>query len=143
MEHRELDKLKENVEDALKKIIAKGENISPSELDVATKAVCLIDKIRDYEMEGLGEYSEAMRGGNSRYSGYPVPPMPYPYDGYYADSSYRGRSNNRGMYRDGGYSGHDLKAKMLDVLDHMKYDTDNDRERKMVEDWIRVISSAK
>ena len=150
MEHKELGKLKDNVEDALRKIIAKGEDITPTELDVATKAVCLIDKIRDVEMDGdmYGERSGRsydMRGREPRYSGdwqgYPVAPMSYGYvshDGR-APMTYAG---TRGSSHDGGYSGHDLKGKMLDVLERMRGEAHNERERKMVEDWIRLIANA-
>lgn len=135
MEHRDLGKLKDNVEDALKKIVAKGADITPTELDVATKAVCLIDKIRNLE-EDEGYSEHGMRHMEPYgYSGnrmiYPMPPMSY--DAYMDNVSRTGD----------GYSGHDFKRRMLDVLDRMRGEAHNEHEHRMVEDWIRVVSNSR
>lgn len=146
MEAKELGKLKENVEEALRKIIAKGENISAGELENAQKALCVIDSIKRIEMDGIGDYSGRgmsrgmypMGGGASYHH---MPDMEY-MDG---NSYRRGRGmDGRYVSRDGyegGYSGHDLRARMLDVMERMKDEAHNDHERQMMSEWIQRVAS--
>ena len=70
-----LHQLKVCVESALKPIIAKGAAISAAELDIATKAVCLLEKIKwlgevkedysDHEASGRSYGSDKGHSGHS------------------------------------------------------------------------------
>lgn len=145
MDAKELGTLKHNVEEALRKIIAKGENISAAELENAQKALCVIDSIKMIEMDEMGDYSgRAYRMSHGM----------YPYGGgasyhYMPDmdgNSYRrgrgmdGRYVSRDGY-DGGYSGHDLRGRMLDVMERMKDEAHNEHEREMMREWIQRVAS--
>lgn len=161
METKELKKLCENVEGALRRIIQKGENISASELDNAEKAICLMRGIKALKREEENEnaYSEgSYRRGRARGS-YGDDPYYNPYtngggmsrhmsrtnrgadgrfyndasDGYYRDS---GQGSN-----DGGRSGHSIKDRMIDQLERMANGAHGDYERETVEKYIRMLES--
>ena len=144
-----LEKINDAVEEAIRPIIAKGASMSAAELDVLTKAVCTIEKIKQIE-----------DGGNS-YDEYPQN-----YNSYENDNSYRrGRSPITGRYvsRDAmpryegtssrrfydgemsqngnGYSGHSIKDRMVAQLEKMYDEAQTDHERQVVNDWIRRIGS--
>lgn len=154
MDVKELGKLKENVEEALRKIIAKGENISAAELENAQKALCVIDAINMMEQgDMMGEYSGRayhrmsngmypMGGGASyRYSN--ERDMSQDGGSYRRGSrnSYGGNGSYNGGSYENGYSGHDLRGRMLDVMERMRDEAHNDHERQMMSEWIQRVAS--
>lgn len=148
-----LEKINDAVEEAIRPIIAKGASMSAAELDVLTKAVCTIEKIKQIEGSG-GSYDD----GNS-FDEY----LRNSYTGYDGGNSYRrGRSPITGRYvsrdtmphfdggtsrrfYDGdfhhGYSGHSIKDRMVAQLEKMYDEAQSDHERQVVNDWIRRIDS--
>lgn len=121
-----LNSLKESVESELRKIIKK-DDMTPAELDSATKAVCLLEKIKMMESD---EYMD--ESGRSY--------------GPYHDTPYRrGRYMSRDphmprYYDDNGYSGHSIKDRMVARLEEMMGEAKSEYERKTVEDWINRLS---
>lgn len=84
-----LDKINDAVEDAIRPIIAKGASMTAAELDVLTKAVCTIEKIKQIEGSS-GNYDD----GNS-FDEY----LRNSYNSYDDGNSYRrGRSPITGRY---------------------------------------------
>lgn len=148
-----LEKIQDAIEEAIRPIVAKGANINAAELDVLTKAVCTIEKIQQIE-EG-GSYDEYSRNRS--------------YDEYSRNRSYddgnsyrRGRSSVTGQYisrdsmprfdgetsrrfydgeRNGGYSGHSIRDRMVAQLEKMYDEAQTEHERKMVDNYIRLISN--
>lgn len=140
---KELKTLKGQVCKEIKKLNMKGD-LTPVEIDNATKAVCLVEKIQkiergeDYNDEG---YSES--GGH-------YPWMAYGGDGRYAvEGSYaRGRSPMTGRYvsRTGSsydmeHSGHSIKDRMIDRLETMMDDAKTEYERQYVMEQINRLRS--
>ncbi len=141
-----LEKINDAVEEAIKPILGKGAAMTAAELEVLTKAVCTIEKIKQIES---GEYNGDSfsnsfaridynyDNGNSRERGRS------PYTGRYVSRD-DGYSTRR--YYDGenhtGYSGHSIKDRMIDALEKM-YDTaQTEHERQTVNDWIRRLENA-
>lgn len=128
-DYKTLDELNELIEKELKKMVQKGD-LSPSELESAEKAVCLMEKIiRLEEGRSYDGYSESSYGYR----------MPY-------ESSYeRGRSPMTGRYvsRDGryydGYSGHSIEDRAVDTLERMMDTAGSDYEREQLKRFIRQI----
>lgn len=150
-----LQELRESVEKELEKITKKND-ITPAELENATKAVCLIEKIK--MLEELDSYDGDAYSENSYRS--PRMRMSYGEEGMYADNSYRsphvrmsygdddmsyrrGRSMTTGRYmsRDDGYSGHSIKDRMISKLENMMDEAKTEHERQTVNDWIRRLSN--
>lgn len=132
-----LNDLKEMLEDELKKITKKND-ISPAELDNATKAVCLIEKIRKLENPDYGEgYAEGYAEGR----GY-MPDPRYMYEdrsGMTNGSYARGRSPVTGRYISRGYSGHSIKDRMIAKLEDMYDEAKTDHEKQTVDMWIKRL----
>lgn len=138
-----LEKINDAIEEAIRPIIGKGANMNATELDVLTKAVCTLEKIKQIENgESYAEYSRNSYDGNNSYD---------------ENNSYRrGRSATTGRYvsRDDGYSsrryydgdnsrneysGHSIEDRMISQLQQI-YDTaKTDHERQLVNDWIRRL----
>lgn len=145
-----LEKINDAVEEAIRPIISKGASMTAAELDVLTKAVCTIEKIKQIE-DGGNSYDNYSRSYNS-----------YDDDG---NSYRRGRSSVTGRYvsrdamphfegstsrrfydgemsRNGnGYSGHSIKDRMVASLEKMYDDAQTEHERNLVDNWIRRINS--
>lgn len=120
-----LEKLTMLVQKELDKIVAKGD-ITPIELDNATKAVCLIEKLKMLEGEDLGSS----------------------YNGMYMGSYRRGRSNTNSSYgnydysMDHGYSGHSVRDRMISHLESTMMDNaQSESERRTIESLISQLSS--
>lgn len=133
--NRTLMDLNDMVDEELKKIIKKGD-LTPTELEVAMKAVCLMEKIQNLESP---DYSEGYSEG-------------YPMRGYYDEptvshgSYMRGRSPVTGRYVSrgmGNYSGHSIKDRMIARLEGMYDEAQSDHERQVVDSWIKKIESEK
>ena len=142
-----LEKINDAVEEAIRPIIAKGANMNAAELDVLTKAVCTIEKIKQIENDDNG-YSE----------------MPHSYDAQSGNSYRRGRSMTTGRYvsrdplpysegsssrrfydadpsHNAGYSGHSIKDRMIAQLEKMFDYAQSDHERQTIDTWLRRIQS--
>ena len=139
MDYKTLDELNGLIEKELKKMVDKGD-LSPTELQAAEKAVCLMEKIIGLE-EGTYEQSYRMpihMNSYDRSYGH--------YDRYMDDASYeRGRSPRTGRYvsrdmrRDTGYSGHSIGDRAVDKLESMMDEAGSDYEREVLEKYIRMI----
>ena len=141
--NKTLEKINDAIEEAIRPIIGKGANMSAAELDVLTKAVCTIEKIKQIENgESYADYSrnsyDSGRNDNHSYE--------------------RGRSATTGRYvsRDDGYSsrryydgdnprnghsGHSIKDRMIAQLEKMYDEAQTDHERQTVNDWIRRLDT--
>ena len=120
---RELDDLKELLQNELKKINKKGD-LTPSELDSATKVVCLLEMIEKYKARYESE--EGSDGYSMR-----RPPM-YSYDGY---SRRPAMYNNRNGHS-GGYNRHGDHDGYADMLEGMLGEAQTEAERRTLMDFI-------
>lgn len=134
-----LNELNSKIEAELEKIVKKND-ITPTELENATKAICLMEKILQYQFmdqNGYDEYSEAERYYSNRY--------PYYEDGRSRMNSMRGRESSAGRYsnRDSSYSrrysGHSIKDRMVDRLESMMDDAQTEYEKTLITQWIDRI----
>ena len=126
---KELYAIKDVLEDQIKKIAAKGDAITPQELDSTYKVVDIIKDIEEIDAmcraKDMEENGYSMNRGNSYDTYYKPrfaisPPMG-PYDGPDDYSGRRGRDMNTGRYtsRD-GYSGHDSKESLMREMEELK-----------------------
>lgn len=111
-----LDELYELLELELKKL-TKKETLTPPEIDNASKAVCLMEKIKNLQ-----------NGSYDRYEGSSGRRMRNPMNGRYM-----------GDHR--GYSGHSIKDRMVDRLESMMDEAHSDYERQAIADWIAKIQN--
>lgn len=134
---RVLMELEDLVYDELKKIV-KQKDISPVELDNATKAVCLLLKMDElksgsYEEEGYSNrmmprrmHSNSYMNGVTYSNGYR--------DGMYITPAMDRYSNT--YYGNDGYSRHSIKDRAIDKLERMmdeaKSESEKDAVRKMI-----------
>lgn len=112
---KSLEELKTLVEAEIKKL-AKKDTLNPAEIDAATKAVCLLEKIDKIQ------------------------------NGSYDDEGYSGRRvrnpmNGRYMSMNRGYSGHSIKDRMVSKLEAMMDEAHSDYEREAIEEWIRKLEN--
>lgn len=125
-----LSKLKELVEKELGKIAAKGD-ITPAELEIATKAVCLIEKIKMVEDLDSGESYSRSNGSYRRNRSHNA-------DGYY---SWRDDYNQP---MDRGYSGHSVRDRMISQLESKMMDeAKSESEKRTIESLIDRLWSEK
>lgn len=154
---RNLESLEQLLNEQIGKVVKK-EDISPTELESMTKAVCLLEKIKNYsedlEFEDDEEgYSQARgrysrRNYNSRYNRRPMYEGGDPYMMSRRSHNYdRGYSRRTGGYSrnynhdDYGYSGHSIKDRMIDRLEQMYDEAKTDHERQIVDEWINRLTS--
>lgn len=101
-----LDKLYEVTEKEIHKLVDKG-SLSKDELEAATKAVCLLHKIKHFEDDGEKYGWDEDKDVSERM----YPPYPMPINSYARGSNgSRNMNNSRNMhgnYTRNGYSGHD------------------------------------
>lgn len=142
-----LEKINDAVEEAIRPIIAKGANMNAAELEVLTKAVCTIEKIKQIENDDNG-YSEYSRGynepmgnsyrrGRSMTTGRYVSRDALPY----SEGSSSRRFYDADQSRNAGYSGHSIKDRMVAQLEQMFDYAQSDHERQTIETWLRRIQS--
>lgn len=150
-----LEKINDAIEEAIKPIVNKGASMTAAELEVLTKAVCTIEKIK--QIEDADNYSEYSRNSYNSYA----PNNSFSSNennSYDSGNSYRrGRSATTGRYvsRDSaprvegyssrrfydGYSGHSIKDRMVAQLEKMYDEAKTEHERQTVNDWIRRLDS--
>ena len=139
-----IEKLDKMVEKELHKIVEKGD-ITPLEVENATKAVCLLEKIRmymDYMDEDEG-YSQMIspriiprnsyeRGRNMRTGRYVSRDSNGSYTGYGMNG---GNSNEYVMRGTGNYSRHGADD-MVETLEMMRDNAASEQEKRMIDQWI-------
>lgn len=130
-----LEELKQVLKKDIKKVVDKGD-VTPTEVETLTKALCLYDMVEERLMLENGyagfsnDYSQRYyRDGGS----YEMMPDPYSYDG---NSYRRGRSQTTGRYmsrgQNGGRSGHSINDRMIAKLEEMVDQAPNDYERQQI-----------
>lgn len=140
-----LMKLEELITKELEKVVNKGD-MTPSELEISKKAVCLLKELKEYEIMDMevsdngysdrrgrspitGRYVSRRDGSYSPNASYYDPNMSYTY------------GSNRNMNE--GYSGHSIKDRMVSRLEGMMGEAQNDYERRTIEDFIHRLESDK
>lgn len=143
------------LEKEIKKIVDKGEAITPAELDNLKKSLCVIDMLRNYEMGSPMGDPETAYGYNG-YNGYSgawnmnirrVNDVPYAYGQNQmpeTDSYGRSRSPVTGRYishgQNGiGYSGHSIEDRMIASLEQQMDSANSDYERQKIQEEINRI----
>lgn len=132
-----LEKINDAVEEAIRPILGKGAAMTAAELDVLTKAVCTIEKIKQiedaensYSDNSYGDGGNSYRRGRSATTGRYVSRDAAPhFDG----------GTSRRFYDGGGYSGHSIKDRMVAQLEKMYDEAQSEHERQTVSDWIRRL----
>ena len=145
-----LEKINDAIEEAIKPIVNKGASMTAAELEVLTKAVCTIEKIKQIEdADNYSDYSRNSYNGGNSYNYYDE-------GNNNAGNSYRrGRSATTGRYvsRDSmphiegyssrrfydGYSGHSIKDRMIAQLEKMYDEAQTEHERQTVNEWIHRL----
>ena len=145
--HEVLEKLKKQTEKELEKITAK-DDMTPTELENAKKAVCLMKEIQEVEMgEAIGEasgYSQASYRGNSYRRGRDADSGRYisrSYEGPYAESRGGSYRQSGGNSYEQGYSGHSINDRMIDNLERMMDEAGTEHERQSIMNAIHRISA--
>lgn len=125
--------LERELETELDKIEQTG-TISPDNICVMKDAFKLMKLMKEYDGQSEDGYSN--RRGRSRMTGRYVSRDSGSYEGGSSNrgsfGSYDG-SSGRGSYR-GGYSGH---GKMIEQLERMYDSAEDEKERQMIDEWIR------
>ena len=124
MDNKILEKTTDAIEEVIKPIIVKGAQINAAELEVLTKAICALEKIKQIE--------DAETYGNS--FAYIRRPVEVP--NYSTRRYYDGEHHNN-------YSGHSIKDRMVAQLEKMYDEANTEHERQTVNDWIRILENAK
>ena len=102
--------------------------MSPAELELLSKSICVIEKIKNIQQQGGDDYSEnSYRRGRSRTTGRFV-------------SRDSGNSSRR-YYDSSGYSGHSIKDRMVAGLEEMFDEAQSEHEKQVVQDWINRLAS--
>lgn len=133
-----LEKIHDAIEEAIRPILGKGAAMTAAELDVLTKAVCTLEKVKQIEdSENYGGYSyndegNSYRRGRSATTGRYVSRDAAPhFDG----------GTSRRFYDGNGYSGHSIKDRMIAQLEKMYDEAQSEHERQTVSDWIRRLDT--
>ena len=133
-----LEKINDAIEEAIRPILSKGAAMTAAELDVLTKAVCALEKVKQIEdSENYGGYSyndesNSYRRGRSATTGRYVSRDAAPhFDG----------GTSRRFYDGNGYSGHSIKDRMIAQLEKMYDEAQSEHERQTVSDWIRRLDT--
>ena len=138
-----MNKLRENVESQLE-MLAKKSDLTPTEIENATKALCLLEKIDEYAGESDPSYSgmrypsgmmmddHSFRRGRSSVTGRYVSRG----DSRMMDGSY----GNYGPYGDrNGYSGHSVEDRAIAKLESMMDETNSEYERSALSKMITKL----
>jgi len=130
-----LEKLSKLVGKELDRITAKND-LTPAELEMATKAVCLLEKIKMVEEHDLdASYSMNNMRSNRYYGRYNSMNNGNSYHDYYPDRSYD-------YSMDRGYSGHSVKDRMIAQLESNMMDgAKSESERRVIESLISQLGS--
>lgn len=133
------EKITEEISEANKKLEKTGGKMTAGDLEYIDKLTHALKSIKttlamaEYDDEYSGEYSGARgRGRNARRDSMGR------YSSEMYGGSYEGRGGNYSGYSGRrGYSREDAKAEMMDHLREIEMTANDDRTRRMVQDWIR------
>ncbi len=130
----EIEKVLENLEDSisteLEKMVKKGD-LTPTEVQNATDAVCLLEKIRKFNGEFDDEEDEYSERSDSPAS-------------YRRGSYARGRGRryaNRYEHYEHGESRHSINDRIIDRLERMMDDAGSEYERGILAGWIAKVAA--
>ena len=105
-----LEKIREAVAEAIKPILKKSD-MTPADLEILSKAVCIMETIKRWQWHYDDENFYGHGGGYSR-------------------RYYDGNIHN-------GYSGHSIHDRMVAQLEHMMDETQSDYERQQIREFIK------
>ena len=149
-----LNRLEDKIIKELSKVADKAD-MSPSELEMSCKAVCLLKELREYDqmrsMPGMyseargrdvitGRYISRSDGGISNgeyYIGDYGNAMPYNHSYPVSTPVVYGNSYSP----KGNYSGHSVKDRMYMSFERMLGEAQNDQERKLIHDYMRKLEA--
>ena len=127
-----LQQAKDTIEDVIKGITSKND-ITPTQLENLSKAVCIVEKLKSIERQE-NDFSENSYRRGSRRSHNGTSSQGY-YDGnsgrYYRDGDSSRRYNDSS-----GYSGHSIKDRMISRLEEMFDEAQSEHEKQIVQEWI-------
>lgn len=159
-----LDKINDAVEDAIRPIIAKGASMTAAELDVLTKAVCTIEKIKqiegssgnyddgnsfdEYLRNSYNSYDDdnSYRRGRSPITGRYVSRDSMPDSRYYDTTrTYDSGASTRRYYDGGsnhsGYSGHSRNDMTIYHIENLIDAAQTEQERQFLSEWLRRVKN--
>lgn len=159
-----LDKINDAVEDAIRPIIAKGASMTATELDVLTKAVCTIEKIKqiegssgnyddgnsfdEYLRNSYNSYDDgnSYRRGRSPITGRYVSRDSMPDSRYYDTTrTYDSGASTRRYYDGGsnhsGYSGHSRNDMTIYHIENLIDAAQTEQERQFLSEWLRRVKN--
>lgn len=133
-----IGKLDKMVEKELHKIVEKGD-ITPVEVENATKAMCLLEKIKHYtegSYEGEG-YSQGYRSYPRYYESNSYARGRNPMNGRYVsrDDGMMANSNGYGPRNSGAYDW-DYNQGMVENIENMRDQSRSGQERRMLDHWL-------
>lgn len=131
-----LDRMRFAVEDSVKSIVAKGASMQPAEIDLLSKAVCAIEKLKKIELiEKQIEFMENEYSENYSYARARSPITGrYLAEGYSSRRFYDAEHHN-------GYSGHSFRDKMIAKLEGLYNETQSEHDTQMLNNEIRRIQT--
>ena len=146
-----LEKARDTIEENIKTIIKKGDNMTPSELDSLSKFVCVLEGITRIENDNSGEeysgyYSEdsSHRRGRSATTGRFTSrdAMP-PYDG--GSYGYHDGGNSSRYYgshnMSRNYSGHSRNDMTIYHIENLLDAAQTEQERQFLSEWLRRVKN--
>lgn len=159
-----LEKINDAVEDAIRPIIAKGASMTAAELDVLTKAVCTIEKIKqiegssgnyddgnsfdEYLRNSYNSYDDgnSYRRGRSSITGRYVSRDSMPDSRYYDTTrTYDSGASTRRYYDYGsnhnGYSGHSRNDMTIYHIENLIDAAQTEQERQFLSEWLRRVKN--
>ena len=136
------DLLETELDKEMDRIIA-AKALTPQDVKTVTDAVCLMLKVQEYE-----EWNEGNSFGS--YDGYSMRRGRSPMTGRYVSRD--GAVLNQGGYSsrrsygapyENGYSGHDMKSRMLDTLEGLYHEAHDPKDQAMLDEWIGRLASSR
>lgn len=121
--------LKDRLTDEVKKIARKND-MTPADLEIAKEAVCLIDKIEEMDTR---KSTDAMMSAGVYY--------PHMQSGANMRSPVTGRYISGTVDYDHRMSGHSFRDRMIARLEPMYDEAQSEHERKMLSEWITRIQN--
>lgn len=137
-----LEKTRESLEDAIKPIIKKGEAMTPADLECLTKAVCIIEKIKNIEADYyFDDDGYSYRRGRSPVTGRFVSrDADYQHDDS-ASNTFLAGTNSRRYYdanhAHNGYSGHSRNDMTIYHIESLIDAAPSEQERQFLSEWLR------
>ena len=144
--HDTLKRLENQIMNELQKVVDKAD-MTPAELEVSSKAVCVLKELKEYEYmtnpmrnTSMDMYSDAR--GRDPMTGQYISRNSVPmYYGTHEASSMMQNPGTVGNSYNNGYSGHSIKDRMFQRLEQMLPEAQNDGERQLIHDYMRKLES--